>query len=121
MSTRPQRVSRLAGTSSVRPSHGAQSDPGALSDTEAPTIPVEAAEPHTAPPSAQAKQAPKATNAGKSQVGIYMRTENLERARRAHLGTVIHTGTRFWSDFVEEAVMAHAKRLEQQYNDAKPF
>lgn len=117
MTTRPQRVSKLAGTSSVRPSRGPQSDSG---DVEASDAQAASAEPAPEPVSAPQEKAPQA-KAGKTQLGIYMRSDNLQRAKRAHTATVLQTGTRFWSDFVEEAVMEKAARLEQEYNDSKPF
>lgn len=108
MSQRPtSRPSQLTGKTPVRPP----------TSPELPVEPSAAPEPTTPAPTTSA-----ATNkVEKTKVGFYMTDADLLRAQRAHTTTIIHTGQRSWTAYVNEAVMSYTKQLEQEHNDSKPF
>lgn len=116
MTTRPQaRRSELAGRSPVKP----------LDTPESPSEPTVAPEAQEAPEAAAKPAAKPAAKASKDEeakkVGFYMKPSDKTRAERAHTTTVIHTGLRTWTAYVNEAVMAYTKQLEAKHNDSKPF
>lgn len=78
----------------------------------------------TPPPAAPAPApapAPKPKKPKRQQVTYYHQADALTRAKQADLFTRGHTGYKSWSDFVEAAVNQHAYKLEEQYNERRPF
>lgn len=55
------------------------------------------------------------------KVSFYQDPAATERARGAMFHTAVHEGAMSWSEFLDRAVMREVKRLEQKYNDGKPF
>lgn len=118
MNKRPaSRPSSLTGRSPVRPQPDAETDVQPTSPPSAPSTPEARSEPTSVPAS---KPAPKDEGKAK-KVGYYMLEADLERAQRAHTTTIIHTGLRSWTAYVNEAVMAYTKQLEKEHNDSRPF
>ena len=118
MTKRPaSRPSALTGRSPVRPQPDAETDVQPTPAPSTPSAPEARPEPVSEPVS---KLAPKDEGKAK-KVGYYMLEADLERAQRAHTTTIIHTGLRSWTAYVNEAVMAYTKQLEKEHNDSKPF
>lgn len=109
MNARPApRKSSLAGTSPVAPA------------------PEVAPVPSTAAPAPRPRTtAVKAQDAGKSKhapkVSFYQDPADTQRMRGAIRVAMAQEGSRGLSDFIHTAVMREVERLEQRYNDGKPF
>jgi len=59
--------------------------------------------------------------AGKRKVGYVQDPDDTARARAAYNWTRANTGTRSFSDFIANAVMAEVERLEKQYNGGRAW
>lgn len=109
MNARPApRKSSLAGTSPIAPAHEV---------APAPRTAAPAPGPRTTAPKAQdarkSKHAPK--------VSFYQDPAETRRMRGAIRVAMAQEGSRGLSDFIHTAVMREVERLEQRYNDGKPF
>ncbi|MEJ5914247.1 ParB family protein, partial [Pseudokineococcus sp. 1T1Z-3] len=60
-------------------------------------------------------------SAGKRKVGYAQDADDTARARAAYNWTRANTGTRSFSDFIANAVMAEVERLEKEYNGGKAW
>lgn len=111
MTKRPaSRPSQLAGRSPVHPVSDRETASESLAAPVAQEVEVKPSAPAPMPVEEKAEK-----------VGFYMKPTDQERAKRAHTTTIIHTGLKSWTAYVNEAVMAYTKQLEQQHNDSKPF
>lgn len=68
---------------------------------------------------ARAKKPPKKPQ--KSKLTFYIKDEEMERAKAAYKHTMGHTEIPSWTQFLEAAVREFTHRLEEQYNDSRPF
>lgn len=108
MNARPApRKSSLAGSSPVAPAPATA--PRVAKQTSAP----ETAAPRASAPAAKPKHAPK--------VSFYQDPSESQRMRGAIRVAMAHEGSRGLSDFIRTAVMREVERLEQRFNDGKPF
>lgn len=98
MSQPERRRSTLAGQSPVAP------------PLDAPPEPVQRA---AAGKGAAKKYPPK--------VSFYQDPEDSRRLRAAYRNNLAHSEDRSLSDFINRVVMAEVERLEELYNDGKPF
>lgn len=57
----------------------------------------------------------------KKKANFYQTAEDEARSQAAWQHTMGHTGIRFWTEFVEEAVRQFTYTLEREHNDSKPF
>jgi len=87
------------------------------SDQEA----VAPSEPAPAAAQGEPAQPTKARKPKKKKANFYQTAEDEARAQAAWQHTMGHTGIRFWTEFVEEAVRQFTYNLEREYNDSKPF
>lgn len=116
------RRSSLAGRNAttspvVQPESTAQEAPEVPQEAEQP--PATASAPAEAPKAAQGRTAtPKSK---KKKVSFYQHPEEEERARKAWMHTMGHTGHTTITSFMEAAVANYTRQLEAEHNDAKPF
>ena len=117
MNARPApRKSSLAGASPVAPAV-----------TPTPVTPAPAAPAPTGV--APARRASTATSKGQDaarskhapKVSFYQDPDDTQRMRGAIRFAMAQEGSRGLSDFIHSAVMLEVERLEQRYNDGKPF
>lgn len=57
----------------------------------------------------------------KKKANFYQTEEDEARAQAAWRHTMGHTGIRYWTEYVEEAVRQFTRDLERDYNDSRPF
>ena len=116
------RRSSLAGRNAttspvVQPESTAQEAAEVPQEAEQP--PATASAPAEAPKAAQGRTAtPKSK---KKKVSFYQHPEEEERARKAWMHTMGHTGHTTITSFMEAAVANYTRQLEAEHNDAKPF
>lgn len=116
------RRSSLAGRNAttspvVQPERTPQEAPEVSQESE--QAPVAAPAPTEASKASQGRTvAPKSK---KKKVSFYQHPEEEERARKAWMHTMGHTGHTTITSFMEAAVANYTRQLEAEHNDAKPF
>lgn len=111
-------VASAASKDATQPAAPVESDEARVQsdqDAGAPSEPAPAAA-QVAP-----AQPTKARKPKKKKANFYQTAEDEARAQAAWQHTMGHTGIRFWTEFVEEAVRQFTYNLEREYNDSKPF
>jgi len=88
----------------------------------APVAPAPDQEPAEVAPAVEAPApAPKKRTKYPPKVSLYQELENTDRIRGAIPHTFAQEGFRNLSQFLNAAAMKEVERLEQMYNDGKPF
>lgn len=120
MTTRRQ--SAFAGKSAVSPASNVESAAQGPQEPVASTLPAAAAS--ASQESSEASgQAPRSATKGakKKKVSFYQLPAEEDRAKAAWMHTMGHTGHTTITSFFEAAVSEYTRKLEERYNDSKPF
>lgn len=120
MTRPPRRPSALAGASAFDHPVTAEAPQEAPAAAQAPAAPAAAPKAATAPQSAAESAKPAAKEKPK-KLTIYQEGEDTDRMRGAMVATIPYEGFKTLSKFAQEAIMEKVERLEQQYNNGKPF
>lgn len=112
--SQPRKKSSFAQASPIAPpNHSEQSQ-----------VPVRGEEPSVASSTVteapQAKE-PASLESKKKKVGFYQLPAEEKRTRAAWMHTMGHTGHTTITSYLEAAVAAYTRKLEEEYNDSKPF
>lgn len=117
--TRPPR--RKSSLHRLSPTDPASQPPEREDEAAATTTPPAPASPAVSAPAPQAAASAGERRKYRHKVSFYQDEDDTARVRAAIQNTFPTEGPRSLSEFINQAVMAEVRRLEERYNDGEPW